>query len=88
VWVPCEVKPGPFSDQRIVRVSSASGEWVGFVDTNRLREPIASGSTQATALIVDVTNERFKAQVLGDPLTDSLFEDLVSRVETVGTFQT
>jgi len=31
IWIPCEVKPGPFSDERMVRVQSQAGEWLGFV---------------------------------------------------------
>ncbi|HSK80825.1 MAG TPA: hypothetical protein VLQ45_30515 [Thermoanaerobaculia bacterium] len=50
IWVPCEVKPGPFSDERLVRVRDSGREWLGFVQANRLREPIG-------ALVVSVNGE-------------------------------
>jgi len=50
VWVPCEVKAGAFSDERMVRVNSpaiqsSSGRWIGFVATEGLREAVTVGST-------------------------------------------
>ena len=33
IWLPCEVKPGPFSDERMVRVESESGSWLAFQGT-------------------------------------------------------
>ena len=32
IWLPCEVKPGPFSDERMVRVESM-GSWLAFQGT-------------------------------------------------------
>ena len=28
VWIPCEVKPGPFSNERLARIQLAAGPWV------------------------------------------------------------
>ena len=30
MWLPCEVKPGPFSDERMVLVVADGSEWFGF----------------------------------------------------------
>ena len=87
VWVPCEVKPGPFADQRMVQVNSPAGNWLGFVSTAGLREPITAGTTDVRALILDLFDSRLRLQVLGDPLLDSVFQDVVSRVSPVGPFQ-
>jgi hypothetical protein len=87
VWVPCEVKPGPFSDERMVRVNSPVGRWAGFVHTSRLREPVAAGLTEATALVVEVHNDRFRAQPIGEPLSNTLYDDLVSRAQPIGTLK-
>jgi hypothetical protein len=92
VWVTCEVKPGPFSDQRIVRVNSPvvhsqAGSWIGFVTTKHLREPIEVGSTGAAALIVGVVGDRFQAQVMGEPLSNTVFEDLVSRAQPIDSLK-
>lgn len=80
VWVPCEVKPGPFSDERLVRVLSSRGEWLGFVPIQSLREPILEGSTFIGARVVAVAGERFQASIPGEALTPSLFEGNIGRV--------
>jgi hypothetical protein len=87
VWIPCEVKPGPFSDERIVRINSDRGPWVGFVSTDALREPILEGSTAVRAVIVRVEGNRFNAKVAGEPVTSSTFEGTLSRVEPIAALQ-
>jgi hypothetical protein len=92
VWIPCEVKPGAFSDERMVRVNSpavnsAIGSWIGFVPTARLREPIELGSTWVTAIVVNVLNDRFIAQLVGDPLANAVFEDSISRAQPIDSFE-
>lgn len=88
VWVPCEVKPGPFSDERLVRVNSpvvdsAVSKWSGFVPTARLREPIEMGSTGVTAIVVEVMHDRFLAQLVGDAFSNTVFEDYISRAQPI-----
>jgi hypothetical protein len=83
VWIPCDVKPGPFSDERFVKVSSSSGDWYGFVAANSLREPVVEGSTAATAVVVDVKKDRFRAQIIGEALSDTLLEDFIERAQTI-----
>jgi hypothetical protein len=87
VWVPCEVKPGPFADQRMVQVNSPAGTWLGFVSTAGLRSPVGSGTTEVRAVVLDLVDGRVRLQVLGDPLLDSVYQDLVSRVSPIGPFQ-
>lgn len=87
VWIPCEVKPGPFSDERLVRVNapapdSAMPVWTGFVPATRLREPINVGSTDATAVVVDVINDRFLAQ-LGDGFSNTVFEYHIAQAQPI-----
>lgn len=80
VWVPCEVKRGPFSDERMVRVRTPRGEWLGFVPVHALREPIREGRTFIGARVVDVRGEKFSAHLPGQAVTPGLFEGSVSRV--------
>jgi hypothetical protein len=87
VWIPCEVKPGPFSDERLVRINSDRGPWVGFVPVAALREPVAEGSTAVRAVIVRVQGSRFNAKVAGEPVTASLVEGTLSRVEPIAALQ-
>jgi hypothetical protein len=87
IWVPCEVKPGPFSNERLVRVQDNGSEWLGFVPTHRLKEPILEGRTQVLGLVVSVLGEKFMARLPGEALTPSLFEGVVSRVRPIGPLE-
>lgn len=87
VWIPCEVKPGPFPDERIVRIGSERGEWVGFVPVHSLREPLSEGSTHVRAIITRLAGGTFLARISGEPVTSSLFEGTLSRVEPIAAFQ-
>jgi hypothetical protein len=87
VWIPCEVKPGPFSDERIVRILSERGDWVGFVNTGDLRDPVVEGQTFVRAVLVNVEGGRFNAKVAGEPVTSSLLEGTLSRVQPFAAVQ-
>ena len=87
VWIPCEVKLGPFPDERTVRIRSEQGEWVGFVPVDALREPVDVGSTYVRAVITQVEGARFYAKVAGEPVTSSRFEGTLSGVEPIAAVQ-
>ena len=38
IWIPCEVKNGPFPNERRVYVQLGQSEWFGFVDLSHLKE--------------------------------------------------
>jgi hypothetical protein len=51
VWVPCEVKPGPFSDERFVKICvNGENPWLGFVPVDRLKEPDSRRPYSASCL--------------------------------------
>jgi hypothetical protein len=84
IWIGCEVKPGPFSDELLVKVSSANGrEWIGFAPLSALREPVEKGHTAIKALVVSVQGDRFDARPVGSPLATSIFEDDLTRAELI-----
>ena len=87
VWIPCEVKPGPFSDERIAKVHSEHGDWVGFVPVQSLREPVTEGRTHVRAIITELSDRRFVAKIAGEPVSSSTFEDTLSRVEPIAALQ-
>ena len=87
VWIPCDVKPGPFSNERLVRIQENGSAWLGFVPVDRLKEPILEGQTLLLALVTAVMGEKFFARVPGETLTSSHFEGLVSRVRPLGPLE-
>ena len=88
VWIPCEVKPGPFSDERGVRLSSPFMEWVGFVPVVYLLDPILEGETKIRAVVVDVQNDRFSARIPGEGTSSTLYGELISKAQAVDTVPT
>lgn len=83
VWLPCEVKPGAFSDERMVLVQSDFGEWLGFVPVTSLKQPVLRGDSLIAALVVNVNCQEFSVKLPGESLNNnSFFKDLISRVQT------
>lgn len=64
-WVKCEVKSGPFSDERTVRVVSGKSEAVAFVGLGDLKEPITSGSTLLRVKIIGEEKGQYVARMPG-----------------------
>jgi len=88
IWIACEVQPGPFPDERKVRLSSSLKEWIGFVPVSYLQDPILEGETKIRVLIVDVQDDRFSAKIPGEGIGSSLFGDLISEAQLFGTVPT
>ncbi|CAG1002571.1 hypothetical protein MYXO_03140 [Myxococcaceae bacterium] len=87
VWVECEVKPGPFSNERLVRIVGPSGEWFGFVGEFLLREQIERGSTAVQGIVDEVTNGRVSLFLPGASITGGVFEQDSARVTPFGSLQ-
>ncbi len=87
IWIPCEVKPGPFSNERLVRVKLPSGEWAGFVEVGALREPIEEGKTSILATIVDIENNTISLRLPGRSLTTSELKGDRSKVIPLGPLE-
>ena len=49
VWVPCEVRGGPFPDERMVYIESKVGEWFGFVNVSELEIGFREGKIECEA---------------------------------------
>jgi hypothetical protein len=87
VWIPCQVKPGPFSDERMVRVESESGSWLGFVPVSSLRDSFLEGTTFVSAVVVEVRGDRFTARLPGHPITPGFFQGSVEKATPVRALQ-
>jgi hypothetical protein len=78
VWIRCEVKKGPFPDERLVRVHSAFGEWLAFISSHLLKDTdITEGQTEVPAIVVQVSGDHYLAKLPGSSLTTSLFKDVL-----------
>lgn len=83
VWLPCEVKPGPFSNERLTRIDLPTGPWVGFVDVSALKDTIGEGQTQVLALITAVENDHVTALVQGHALNTRQVRAFAEKVQPV-----
>lgn len=88
VLINCEVKPGPFPNERKVRCASSLSEWIGFVPVSFLEEPILSGETKLRATVNSVQNGKFSARIPGEGIAGTLYEDLTSKAQVIDTVQT
>lgn len=83
IWLPCTVKPGPFSDERTVFVSHEGNDWSGFVNVRWLK----SGGDDVLATVVSVNNRTFMARIRGHALRKGLFEGRTERAVHRGSLQ-
>ncbi len=82
VWLRCEVKPGPFPNERLVRITLPSGQWVGFVDTGALKDQtIETGQTCVRARIAEIKDDKVLALVQGHALDSRYVWESPERVE-------
>jgi len=80
-WLPCQVKPGAFSEEVFVIIASDLGDWFGFIPMSHLRNQIPEGKTHVRAQIIDVSEDRFRANIPGEPVENSLYENLISAAD-------
>ena len=52
VWIPCEVKGGPFPNERRVYVKTDLSEWFGFVNTSELKKKVSAGWDDVRAIVL------------------------------------
>ena len=73
VWVKCEVKPGPFTNERLVRVGQPGNWWVGFIPARALQNPDQiTGEGWVGAQVVEVDEHCIGIKFPGPSLSDSV----------------
>lgn len=87
IWIRCDVKPGPFSDERLVRVKSDFGEWLGFVPVEALRDRVVEGQTFVRGTITDIQDDRFEVMLPGHAVTPNTFAGDISRIQLIGSVE-
>ena len=65
LWIPCEVKPGPFSDERMIRIELGDAQWVGFVPVTELRSPVDVGTAQVRGFVREANRGNLLVSVRG-----------------------
>ena len=74
VWLPCTVSPGPFSNERAVKIDLGDWHWMGFVNVCLLKEQIEEGPDQVLANILSLTDNTFEASVPGEAVQGALLQ--------------
>ena len=87
MWLPCEVKPGPFPDERMVLVKADGSEWFGFVNVRWLKNSIEDGANDVLARVVNIEGPIFSALIPGNAPNSGLFEGRVDRAVPCGSLE-
>ena len=88
VWIPCEVKPGTFSNEVFILVKSEFGDWVGFTHVSNLQNQSHHGNNSVKAKIIDMAEDRFRASISGESLANTLCVNSNSVAQPIDTVQT
>lgn len=87
VWIPCEVKPGPFSNERLVRVEGEPESWVGFVPVWYLRDAIEHGRTEVRAVVAEMRGSCFLARIPGHAVASRVVLEPVEKATPLGALE-
>ncbi len=71
VWLPCDVLPGPFADERNVRLLAPEADWVGHVYSEYLRDDVVAGRSALRATVVELGGSRVSVRLPGQTDRDS-----------------
>ena len=82
VWLPCEVRSGPFVDERKVLIVDEDGnEWFGFVNVRWLKNSDQiQGNNEVLASVANVEGTTFHARIPGTAPRSGLFKASTTRV--------
>jgi len=71
IWLPCEVRKGPFPDERIAYVKTTRGEWFGFVNAKELKNKVPSGKDFIRGIVLAVSSDHIVVGIEGQSPTTS-----------------
>jgi hypothetical protein len=71
VWIPCEVRGGPFPDERMVHVDTGMSEWFGFVNVSELKNKVATGKDSVRCVVLAVERDYLVVGIEGQSPTTS-----------------
>jgi hypothetical protein len=65
IWIPCEVRSGPFPNERRAYIKLDGTEWFGFVDVSQLKNKVQEGEDYVRATIIGIRKERIALGIHG-----------------------
>ena len=68
IAVPCEVRPGPFSDERLISFDTVTGSVSGFVSESELRQ-VGDRQWYVRAAVQSATEEEVEVRIRGSFFT-------------------
>lgn len=74
IWIPCEVKGGPFPNERRAYLKLNGTEWFGFVDVSQLKDKVPEGHDFVRATVIGVQKERVALGIHGQAPASSPIE--------------
>jgi hypothetical protein len=87
VWLPCEVRGGPFPNERRVLVRTDTSEWFGFVNVSELQKKVQAGSDRVRAVIVAVEPNHVIVAVRGQSPASGEIQAKTSLIEGSSTLE-
>jgi hypothetical protein len=87
VWLPCEVKGGPFPNERRVLVRTETSEWFGFVNVSELQNKVQTGSDRVRAVVVAVEPNNVIVAVRGQSPASGEIQAKPSLIEGSSTLE-
>ena len=88
LWLPCLVRPGPFSNERVVLVKDEDNDWGGFVDIQRLQLDKDETTGKVLAEVVEIDGDSFSAHIVGHAIRSGVFRGKVNRVSPYDPVET
>ena len=87
IWLLCEVRKGPFPDERLIHVQGTRSEWVGFVNANQLKEKVVNGQGYVRGVVLATGSQHIVVGIEGQsPTTSNSLQADPSLIKH-GTFQ-
>lgn len=85
VWIPCEVRSGPFPNERRVYVKTGMSEWFGFVRTSELKDKVSEGEDRVQAVVLAVEPDRVVVGVRGQSPASGMIQARPSQIAEYGS---
>jgi hypothetical protein len=87
-WLWCEVRPGPFPNERRVYVKVGDSEWFGFVGISQLENKLVEGKDRVRAAIVAVHPNEIVLGLRGQSPASRPIQTTPSLIAEYGSFAT